>query len=46
MKYEELIRSMTLEEKCAMLSGADTFRTRDMKDVPSIWLSDGPHGLR
>ncbi|MBQ4580671.1 MAG: glycoside hydrolase family 3 C-terminal domain-containing protein [Clostridia bacterium] len=46
MKYEEMIRSMTLEQKCAMLSGADTFRTRGMKDVPSIWLSDGPHGLR
>ena len=46
MKHEEIIRSMTLEQKCALLSGADTFRTRPMKNVPSIWLSDGPHGLR
>ncbi|MDD6050553.1 MAG: glycoside hydrolase family 3 C-terminal domain-containing protein [Clostridiales bacterium] len=46
MKHEKTIRSMTLEQKCALLSGADTFRTRGMKEVPSIWLSDGPHGLR
>ena len=46
MKLDSLIRSMTLEQKCAMLSGADVFRTRGVKDVPSIWLSDGPHGLR
>ena len=46
MKHEKIIRSMTLEQKCALLSGADTFRSRGMGDVPSIWLSDGPHGLR
>ena len=46
MKHEEIIRGLTLEQKCALLSGADTFRTRGLKDVPSIWLSDGPHGLR
>ena len=46
MKHEKIIRSMTLEQKCALLSGADTLRTRSMKGVPSIWLSDGPHGLR
>ncbi|MBE5796512.1 MAG: glycosyl hydrolase [Clostridiales bacterium] len=46
MKHEKIIRSMTLEQKCAMLSGADTFRTRGTTDIPSIWLSDGPHGLR
>ena len=46
MKYEDIIRTMTLEQKCALLSGADVFRTREMKNVPSIWLSDGPHGLR
>jgi len=46
MKHENIIRRMTLEQKCALLSGADTFRTLGTKDVPSIWLSDGPHGLR
>ena len=43
---KRLIRSMTLEEKCAMLSGEGVFRTRALKEIPSIWLSDGPHGLR
>ena len=46
MKHENISRRMTLEQKCALLSGADTFRTLGTKDVPSIWLSDGPHGLR
>lgn len=46
MKHDQIIKTLTLEQKCALLSGADTFRTRGMKDVPSIWLSDGPHGLR
>ncbi len=46
MKHEKIIRSMTLEQKCAMLSGADVFRSRGMGEIPSIWLSDGPHGLR
>lgn len=46
MKYAKIIKSMTLEQKCAMLSGAGVFRSRGTKEVPSIWLSDGPHGLR
>ncbi len=46
MKHEKIIKSLTLEEKCAMLSGGGVFCTRKMKDVPSVWLSDGPHGLR
>ena len=46
MKHLGIILKMTLEEKCAMLSGADVFRTRGMKEIPAMWLSDGPHGLR
>ena len=46
MKYEQIISSLTLEEKCAMLSGGGVFSTRALKEVPSVWLSDGPHGLR
>ena len=46
MKYAKLIAGLSLEEKCAMLSGEGVFRTRAMKGIPSIWLSDGPHGLR
>lgn len=45
---ELLLKELTLEEKCALLSGAETFKTRGMPEhgISQIWLSDGPHGLR
>lgn len=48
MSYENILKEMTLEQKCVFLSGADVFKTYAFKQpqIPSIWLSDGPHGLR
>ena len=48
MKRKFVIPKLTLEQKCALLSGAATFKTRALPQygIPSIWLSDGPHGLR
>ncbi|EFB74453.1 glycoside hydrolase family 3 C-terminal domain-containing protein [Subdoligranulum variabile] len=41
-------RQLTLEQKCALLSGGSTFQTRALPGcgIPAIWLSDGPHGVR
>ena len=48
MNIQALISELTLEEKCALLSGAETFKTRSMKKhgIPQMWLADGPHGVR
>lgn len=48
MKHQDLINKMTLEEKAAFLSGKNVWQTRDFPrlDIPSIFCSDGPHGIR
>jgi beta-glucosidase len=48
MKYKALIDRMTLEEKASLLSGLDFWQTKPIKrlNVPSMFLSDGPHGIR
>ena len=48
MKYQDIISRMTLEEKCYLLSGKDFWSSRSVErlGVPSIMMSDGPHGVR
>ncbi len=48
MKHQDLISKMRLEEKAAFLSGKGEWETRDFSrlEIPSIFCSDGPHGIR
>ena len=48
MKRYNMVKKMTLEEKAAFLSGKNEWQTRDILrlNIPSVFCSDGPHGVR
>lgn len=48
MKHNDIIARMTLEQKCALLSGCTEFTTRSYPElgIPELRFSDGPSGLR
>ncbi len=48
MQHPEILEKMTLEEKASLCSGFDYWHTAAVNHVgvPSIMLTDGPHGIR
>lgn len=48
MDVEKILNELTLEEKASLATGADSWRTKSIErlGIPSITVSDGPHGLR
>ncbi|MCI9010683.1 MAG: glycosyl hydrolase [Clostridia bacterium] len=48
MDKEKIISGMTVRQKADLLTGKDFWQTRDYPElgVPSLFLADGPHGIR
>ncbi|OWY83817.1 glycoside hydrolase family 3 C-terminal domain-containing protein [Rhodococcus sp. BUPNP1] len=44
----EIVAQLTVEEKASLMSGLDFWHTEPLPraDIPSIMLTDGPHGVR
>lgn len=47
-KYLDILSQLTLDEKLSLLSGKTYWLTQeiDRLGVPSVWMSDGPNGMR
>jgi beta-glucosidase len=42
----DLVAALSLEEKASLTSGATFWRTKAAGAIPSVLVSDGPHGVR
>lgn len=48
MEIEKILNQMTLDDKIALCSGANFWQTKKYEKygIPSLFMCDGPHGLR
>ena len=48
MDKQKIIKELTVRQKADLLTGKDFWQTKDYSElgVPSLFLSDGPHGIR
>ena len=47
-KHQDIIDKLSLKQKASLITGKDFWQTRDILEanIPSAFLSDGPHGVR
>ncbi|NLN50443.1 MAG: glycosyl hydrolase [Acholeplasmataceae bacterium] len=48
MDINKIVKKMTLEEKVSLMSGKNFWETQEITkhQIPSMFLADGPHGVR
>lgn len=46
MKIDEILSTLTLEEKVSLLFGKGMWDIAGVRDIPEVTMVDGPHGVR